>query len=409
MVLREISAPFMVDAERNIVSQMRHRICVLAATPLTVHFFLQPHLLALSKHFDVVLACNPANDIYLPPLDLPIQQAAIGIKRKISPLHDLFTLFQLYRLFRRERFDLVVSVVPKAGLLGMLAAALAGVRHRVHIFQGEVWASEHGAMRGLLKSMDRIVAKLATRILAVSPSERHFLEEQGVTDPGQAQVLGSGSIAGVDMKRFRPDPETRLNVRTKRGIPNDAVVCLFLGRLTEDKGVFDLVRAFALSGRKNNNLWLIVVGPDEAETIPKLRSIVDKDTVNRLIIEGFTRTPERYMAAADILCLPSYREGFGMVVIEAAAAGIPAIGSNIYGLCDAIVENKTGLLAPPGDIRQLALVLTRLAKDETLRLTLGLAGQARVKDEFDQDKVVAGYVNFFRQLLEDTPRFPKTG
>ncbi|MGA9164112.1 MAG: glycosyltransferase family 4 protein [Thiobacillus sp.] len=375
------------------------KICVLAATPLTIHFFLKPHLVAFSQHFDVTLACNPKNDAYLPPLDLPVHQAAVGMERKISPLRDLITLFELFSLFRRERFDLVVSVAPKAGLLGMLAAFLMGVPCRVHIFQGEVWASRRGPMRSLLKAMDKVIARSATHVLAVGPGERQFLQEQGVVRPGQVSVLGSGSISGVDMLRFRTAPEVRSDFRKARGIPDDAVVCLFLGRLTADKGVFDLVRAFSLCAKSNPRLWLVLVGPDEEGVGPLLLSTLTGEVAGRLLVEGFTHTPERYIAAADFLCLPSYREGFCMVVLEAAAAGIPSIGSRIYGVSDAIVEGETGLLVPPGDVQQLAAALSRLAVDEALRTRLALAGRTRVENEFRQEKVVAGYVNYFRKLL----------
>jgi len=375
------------------------KMCVVTATPLVVHFFLRPHLLALSRHFEVTLACNPKNDVYLPPLDLPIHLATVGMERKIAPLRDLVTFFELFRLFRRERFDVVVSVVPKAGLLGMVAATLAGVKHRVHIFQGEVWASRRGFMRGFLKAMDRIIAKSATDVLAVSQSELKFLEEQGVTSLGQVQVLGSGSICGVDMVRFRPDPELRRDFRKAHGIPDDALVCLFLGRLTADKGVFDLVRAFSRCGEVHSKLWLVLAGPDEDGLGPRLHSIPKGEAAGRMLVEGFTHTPERFIAAADFLCLPSYREGFGMVVIEAAAAGIPSVGSRIYGVSDAIVENETGLLVPPGDVPRLAEALSRLAEDEALRARLALAGRTRVEKEFRQEKVVAGYVDYFLGLL----------
>jgi glycosyltransferase involved in cell wall biosynthesis len=388
-----------MDRAVNAMNPPMPKICVLTATPLVVHFFLKPHLLALSRHFDVTLACNPKNDAYLPLLELPVHQTAVGMERKISPLRDLMTLFELYRLFRRERFDLVVSVVPKAGLLGMVAAALAGVKCRVHIFQGEVWASRRGLMRGFLKSMDRVIAKSASHVLAVSQSERQFLEEQGVTRLGQVRVLGSGSISGVDMVRFQPDPESRSDLRKAHDIPDDAVVCLFLGRLTADKGVFDLVRAFSLCGEINSKLWLVLVGPDEEGVGPRLHSIPRGEAAGRMLVEGFTHTPERYIAAADFLCLPSYREGFGMVVIEAAAVGIPSVGSRIYGVSDAIVENETGLLVPPGDVPRLAEALSRLAEDGALRTRLALAGRARVEKEFKQENVVPGYVDYFLGLL----------
>lgn len=386
------------------------KICVLSTTPLAVHFFLKPHLLSLTRHLEVTLACNPNSDSYLPPLDLPIRQVPVGMERKISPLRDLIALFELYRLFRRERFDLVVSVVPKAGLLGMLAAFLIGVPKRVHIFQGQVWASKRGFMRGLLKSIDWFVAKLATDLLAVSASERKFLEEQGVVKPGRVQVLGAGSICGVDMARFRPDPDARTELRQFCGIPNDAVVCLFLGRITADKGVFDLVRAYSACADAQPNLWLILVGPDEEDLSLQLKTMLNGEAARRMLVHGFTNSPERYIAASDFLCLPSYREGFGMVVIEAAAAGVPSIGSRIYGVIDAIVEDETGLLVPPRDPKRLAVALSGLARDDVLRARLALAGRTRVENEFKQENVVAGYVDFFLGLWRTQPdqRFPRT-
>ena len=383
------------------MSGLVRKICVVSATPLTVFFFLKPHLAALSCHFEVTLACNFGSDAdaYLPPLDLPVHQESIGIERKISLVRDLVALFKLYRLFKRERYELVLSVVPKAGLLGMVAGALAGVKVRVHIFQGEVWASRSGVMRWLLRAMDWITAISASHVLAVSPSERCFLEEQGIVKPGKIRVLGSGSICGVDMSRFRPDAETRSSLRRKQGIPDDAVVCLFLGRLTADKGVYDLVRAFALCQENNPKLWLLLVGPDEEDVRPLIRAFLSGDAVERFRVEGFTNVPERYIAAADLLCLPSYREGFGMVVIEAAAVGIPSIGSDIYGLTDSIVEGKTGLLVPPADPVNLAAALSRVAGDDALRARLGLAARLRVENEFKQEKVVAQYVQYLRELV----------
>lgn len=375
------------------------KMCVVAATPLTVHFFLQPHLRELSRYFDVTLVCNPRNDTYLPPLGLPVRQMAIGMKRKISPLRDLHTLLELVGLFRRERFDIVVSVVPKAGLLGMLAAAFVGVKCRVHVFQGEVWASKRGLMRSLLKSMDRVIACSATHIVAVSRSERRFLEEQGVAKVGRVEVLGAGSISGVDLGRFRPDSETRRHFRIERGIPEDAVVCLFLGRLTADKGVFDLVRAFSMSGERNPKLWLILAGPDEEGVGEQLARHVTDAVSGRMLVESFTNVPERYLAAADFLCLPSYREGFGMVIIEAAAVGIPSIGARIYGITDAITENETGLLVAAGDVSALANAITKLSTDASLRERMARAGRARVEAEFSQGKVVSRYVDYFRRLL----------
>jgi glycosyltransferase involved in cell wall biosynthesis len=376
----------------------------LTPTRITVHAFLKPHLAELSKHFDVTLAYNPDNDTYAPPLSLSIRQVHIGIKRKIELVADLRALLELYAFFRREKFDLVISLVPKAGLLGMVAAWLARVPRRVHLFQGEVWASRQGFMRLLLKTTDRIAARAATQVLAVGKGEKAFLEAQGIVSPARIQVLGSGSISGVDVGRFKPDPSARNSVREKLDIPENAVVCLFLGRLYREKGIFELIEAFKEAGSANENLWLLLVGPDEEKIVERLGALLPEGLKQRLRIEGYTSEPEKIYAAADFFCLPSYREGFAVSILEAAAVGVPAIGSRIYGIADGIVEEETGLLVPPQNAQELAHAITRLTRDNVLRERMSKAGRTRIQNEFEQHQVVSRYVDCFRSLFDSEKR-----
>jgi len=384
------------------MSRKRPRMCVLSATPLTIHFFLKPHLQELVQHFEVTLAFNPKSDAYLPPLALPVRKVAVPMERKIALLRDLFALYSLCQLFRRDRFDIVVSVVPKAGLLGMLAAWLMRVPRRVHIFQGEVWASRRGLMRCFLKWMDGLTARLATHVLVVSASERSFLEREGVVPSGKAQLLGAGSICGVDIERFRADPVVRSRVRAELGIPEQAVLCVFLGRLTVDKGVLELAQAFTLSAPTRPDLWLLVAGPDEEQMGARLRELVPEPLTRRMLFSGFVRYPEEILAASDFLCLPSHREGFGMAVLEAAASGIPAIGTRIYGITDAIEEGRTGQLVPVGDVGALAAAITRWCEQPQERDLYAAAARDRVKLLYEQRSVVDGYVEYFRNLFVDT-------
>jgi len=398
MVLREVPSQVLARSGYA-MSEPKLRMCVLAATPLTIHFFLKPHIHELAKHFKVTLAFNPRNDPYIPALNLPAQELVVPISRKISPLSDLLTVFALCRLYAREHFEIVVTVVPKAGLLGMMASWLMRVPRRVHIFQGEVWASKRGPMRLLLKWMDTLTARLATHLLAVSLSEKSFLEKEGVVPLGKVEVLGAGSICGVDTELFRADAVIRGRVRGELDIPKQAVVCLFLGRITADKGVLELVEAFTLSAATQLDLWLLLVGPDEEQMEDFLRQLVPKQMAHRILISGFTQNPELVLAAADFLCLPSHREGFGMVILEAAALGIPAIGTNIYGISDAIADGQTGRLVSLGDVKALAEAITRCCEFAEERVGLGAAARMRVIADFEQKIVVARYVEFFAELF----------
>jgi glycosyltransferase involved in cell wall biosynthesis len=380
------------------MSTPKKKICFLAATPLTIHFFLKPHILALAREFDVTLMVNLKNDSYLPPLDLPIQIIDVPIARKMSPLADLRALGVLVKLLMRTRYDLMITVVPKAGLLGMLAAVLTRIPKRLHIFQGEVWANRHGFRRGLLKACDQITAFLASHILAVSHSEKVFLEKEGVVQPGIIQVLGKGSIGGVSLKRFAPNLSARIAMRQQLAIPEKAVVILFMGRLVADKGVYELAQAYQLALQNNPHLWLLLVGPDEEGEWQHLCDALGP-AINQVRHQPYTRHPEQFLSSADILCLPSHREGFGVVIIEAAAMGIPAIGSNIYGISDAIADRETGFLFECGNAQQLQQFIELLAENSQLRMELGNNARKNVEQYFVDQQVVGAYIQYINNLL----------
>ena len=374
------------------------RLCVVSTTPLVVHFFIRPHLLALAEHYDVTLVLNQNNDSYAAPLDLPVRIVSMGIMRNIAPWQDLISLWQLYFLFRREKFDQVWAVVPKAGLLAMLAGFAARIPSRVFIFQGEVWATRHGLARLALKAIDRLIAWCSTDVMAVSASEQDLLEREKIVSPGRLTVLGAGSICGVDLMRFAPNADARQRIRQDLNIPAQAVMALYLGRLKEEKGVVELISAFARTTTENP-LYLVFVGPDEANITQRLHAMLP-GIETRVRMLGYTAQPEHFMAAADFICLPSHREGFGMVVVEAAAAGIPAIGSRVTGVVDAMVENVTGLQFPVKDIDQISQAMVRMTDDADLRHSLGQAARTRVAQLFEQGAVVQRYVQFLLGVLK---------
>lgn len=378
------------------MSKTRKKICMLAATPLTIHFFLKPHLVALSKDHDLTLIVNLSNDNYLPPLDLPITIIDIPIARKMAPFSDLKCLLKLMSLFRKTQYDLLITVVPKAGLLGMLAGAFSAIPKRLHIFQGEVWANLKGFKRKLLQTCDWVTASLATNVLAVSASERNFLIDQEVVQPQKIKVLGAGSIGGVDLDRFYPDEQKRERIRAQLGIPSEAIVMIFIGRLVADKGIHELIKAYCQIALAHENLWLLLVGPDEEG---EMERVLKGGQFQRIQCMPYTKEPESFLAAADFLCLPSHREGFGVVIIEAAAMGLPAIASNIYGISDAVIDGETGLLFECGNIAALKSRIELLLADSSLRKTLGIKARENVQQHFNNQVVVRNHIQYINRLL----------
>jgi glycosyltransferase involved in cell wall biosynthesis len=382
------------NAERN----ERRRIAVVATVPYTVNMFLAPHLAALARRHDVTILANGRVDEIAPVLRERCDFIQIGIAREIAPLTDLRTLAELRQHFQTGSFDLVLSMTPKAGLLAMVTARIVGVPTRVHWFTGQVWATRRGLARRALKLLDGVTANCATHLLSDSPSQRIFLEEEGVIPAARVEVLADGSACGVDARRFKPDRAARNAIRRQLRIPDDAFVALFVGRLNRDKGIPELAEAFAQIAPAHPSMHLILAGPDEGEMIARTASTL-APFEGRVHRTGFVSNPEAFMAAADLFVLPSHRESFGLSVVEAAACGIPAIGCAIYGLCDAIVDGETGLLVPKGDAGALASAIAKFAEDSTLRTRLGTNARARVLAKFSQDRLVDAFLSSIERSL----------
>ena len=300
-------------------------------------------------------------------------------------------------MFASNKFDCVLSIMPKSGLISMLGSFFTRVPIRIHIFTGQVWSTKTGLSRWLLKSLDKVLSFCATHLLADSFSQRDFLIESGVAKRQKIGVLGKGSISGVDLSRFRPNAQIRSDIRGQLGIPETDFVFLFLGRVARAKGVLDLVRAFSKVGKVRPDAHLLVVGPDDDGTDAAMLSAFGENSKNYHRV-GFTKRPQDYMAASDVFCMPSYREGFGLAVIEASATGLPALASKIYGLTDAVEEGTTGIFHAPGNSDEIATGMLELSDNDELRQAMSLAGIARVKSDFSEQYVVGEMLDFFEKI-----------
>tara|TARA_R110002074_G_scaffold145034_1_gene293360 strand:- start:218873 stop:220051 length:1179 start_codon:yes stop_codon:yes gene_type:complete len=386
---------------------MTHKNCSLKGVKLarvsTVAFFIDTQLHAQIKETidsgaDVsVIASETA-------LNRPIEGCkyfSITIPRNIQPITDLWALLKLWKLFRNQKFHIVHSTTPKAGLLCAIAGRLAGVPVRLHTFTGQPWLTLSGVKRFIAMTADRVIGMLNTSCYTDSCSQRQFLIDQGLVSKNKLSVLGPGSLAGVDINRFnshRYTTEDRNAIKVGLGIPQSAVVILFVGRIVADKGVIELVKAFHEVVASNLNAYLLFVGPQEL-TLSELGITTGSMLEQRVKFTGYTDLPEQYMAASDVLCIPSYREGFGTVVIEAAAMGLPAVGTNIYGLSDAIVDGETGLLVEPKNIDQLANALLQIINDSDLRKALGQNAQKRAVVDFSSQLINQQVVDEYVRLL----------
>lgn len=381
----------------------KKKICFVVSTLSTVRAFLDNHIRQLSETFDVYIVANlTENDfVYLKTLPLKGYQH-VRIKRKINLLQDGTSIIKLSRYFRKEKFFAIHSVTPKAGLVTAVAGKIAGIENRIHIFTGQVWVSREGMMRKMLKSLDKLIARLNTHILVDGNSQREFLISEMVVKETNSLVLANGSIAGVDADKFKPDENYRSTIRSSLGITNDQVVFLFLGRLCRDKGIDELLEAFSMLYKEHNNTYLLLVGPEEEDYSEKIKTnfenLIDK---KNFYLFGETSVPEQILNAGDVFCLPSYREGFGMSVIEASATGLAAIVSDAYGLRDSVLPDITGLVCKVKNAVSLYDQMKFLMEHPDYMRHLGVNGREYIQRNFNQANVSKAWVDFYLSLVSE--------
>lgn len=328
---------------------------------------------------------------------------AVPMRRRIEPGRDAVAVARLVRLFRRLKPDLVHAHTPKGGLLGMTAAAMARVPVRVYTVHGWPAETATGAKRRALLAAERVSCRLAHRVWCVSGSLAARVVADGCAAPGVPRVLGHGSVDGVDARgAFDPDAIPADGVaalRASLGIPAGARVVGFVGRLTRDKGLVELLGAWRGLRARYPDLWLVAVGGDlPDEELPEgVRAELADDP--RVILPGQVDGMAPWYALMDVLALPSWREGFGVVALEAAAMRVPVVAFRVTGLVDAVAEG-TGTLVPPGDVAALEAAIARYLDHPDLASQHGAAARARVLADFDPAALRAALIHDYRSLVE---------
>lgn len=371
------------------------KICFIVSTPLTANVFLLKHFEYLSKEFEITLVANFEQET---DFDIPFvkHKKHIAIQRNINVIKDLSALYSLYEFLKKEKFDATHTVTPKAGLLGSAAAWFAKTKKRTHIFTGQVWHTATGIKKYFLKFLDKLIVFFSTNILVDGQSQRTFLIQNKIITSSNSQVLGKGSISGVDVDRFNPTAFVREKYRNQLGYNENDIVFAFLGRMNTDKGILDLAHAFQKLNIKYLNSKLLLIGFDEENMVTQLKSIISSNC----FFFGPTNKPEEVLQAVDVFCLPSYREGFGTSVIEASLLELPIICSDTYGLAETIMENKTGLRHEVKNINQLYNQMKLLVEKETTRKVLGKNGRQYVLDNFSADEISKEWLKYYKELLQ---------
>lgn len=291
---------------------------------------------------------------------------------------------------------------PKAGLLGNIAACLTGVPCRVYTLRGLRLETGRGWKRRLLTLTERIACKCAHRVICVSASLRDRVIELGLASADKVIVLGSGSGNGIQAERFAlsvANLSRAETIRAKLKLPTHVPVVGFVGRFTRDKGIPDLMLAFAEVRLEIPELHLLLVGDfEDGDPVPQqVRDQIEQDP--HIVSPGFVPDTSPYYHLMDLLVLPTYREGFPGVPLEAQASGKPVVTTNATGAIDSVQDGVTGLIVPVGDSKALAGAIRRLLQNQQLRESMGRAGQEWVAREFNGERVRAALVEEYQALI----------
>lgn len=377
------------------------RVVRVITASYVVPWHLGNTLKRITNDFDV---CVVGQNVSLYAKDYPgVEWVDIDLNRKISPVADFISLIKLIGFLWRYKPNIVHSIMPKAGLLTALAGIVTFVPVRIHTFTGQVWVGKKSGFKWVFYIFDWLINKLNTLCLTDSFSQSKFLFDFGISHHGKPlPVLGGGSLSGVDLSRFNVDQiaYNAAELSAALEISEDNFVFVFIARKTRDKGAFDVIHAFARLLKHYPNCLLLFVGPDESDGELEALLVDEPALFKQVISVGQVDNHEAYLAIADVLCLPSYREGFGTIVIDAAAMGKPTIGSDIVGLVDSIENHKTGLLFPAGDVDALTKAMMSFLESPKQLETMGVAARKRVEKFFSADILYSELKNLYFELYQ---------
>lgn len=369
------------------------KICFITTIPLTLNTFVLNTAKYLHENtdWDISFICSDENDF---GLSLPkyIHYFPVQMERGIS-IAGVKAMLEMKRIFKREKFDLIQYSTPNASLYASMAGKLAHVPVRLYCQWGLVFVGFQGLKRKIFQMEEKYVCHLSTHIEPDSNSNLRFAHEIGLYPKGKGSVIWNGSACGVNLTKFdiSNKEEYRKDIREQLDISEDAFVYGFVGRITRDKGVNELLEAYK---KLNDDSYLIMVGPSEVDETINQELYTWASENEKTKFTGYTTVVEQYLSAMDCYILPSYREGFGMGVVEAEAMGVPVIVTDIPGPTDAMIDNETGIVVQKADVESLYNAMISIREDKVRYFAMAEKAHDFAVNNFEQKQL-------FNYILED--------
>ena len=381
----------------------------ITTVPLSLKVLLKGQLRFMASNgFDVKGVSSEGKELQKVVENEGIVMKVVNMSRKITPFQDLKSLWEMWNFLRKEKPQIVHTHTPKAGIIGMLAARLAGVPHRLHTVAGLPLMEATGTKRKILNFVEKLTYSSATRVYPNSKGLYDFILQNNFTQSNKLKIIGNGSSNGINTTFFSSDQvsETeRVTLREKLNIQPDDFVFVFVGRIVSDKGINELMKAFSQLQTAENNeptgIKLLLVGGLESDLDPLNPETLAEINQNKDIISvGFQQDVRPFFAISDALVFPSYREGFPNVVMQAGAMGLPSIVSDINGCNEIIVEGENGLIIPSKNVEKLKEKMLTLARDKNLYIKLKENSRRMIENRYEQSVVWKALLEEYEGLLQ---------
>lgn len=373
------------------------KLIIRASTiPTSLETFCKDTLRELSKNYEVIALSSPGKDLETIGKREGVRTVAIEMQRHISPLKDIVSLIKLIRLMKKERPWLVHSMTPKAGLLCMIASKFARVPNRIHTFTGLIWPTAKGIKQLILIFADKVLCYCATHIIPEGEGVKRDLARMRITRK-PLHILANGNVRGIDLAHYQRN--TEVMQKAEKIVNRDLFTFIFVGRIVKDKGITELIEAFIKlhSTRQASRLLLVGHLEQDLDPLPK-ETITTIETHPAIEAVGKKDDIRPWMAAADTLVFPSYREGFPNVVIEAGAMGLPSIVTDINGSNEIIINRQNGIIIPPHNSDALYLAMKEMLDNKPLRNELAAKSRDLAAKRYDCKIVRKALYDFYASL-----------
>lgn len=382
---------------------MKNKLIRITTVPISLKNLLKgQHRFMSENGFEVIGVSSEGQELQEVQNEEGIRTVALEMTRKISLFKDLKSLRDFYKLCKKEKPNIVHSHTPKAGIIGMLGAKLAGVPHRLHTVAGLPLMETTGTKRKVLDFVEKLTYSCATKVYPNSKGLYDFIVENKYTSTEKLKVIGEGSSNGIDTNHFNPNQiseEQKENLKNQLGIKKVDFVFIFVGRLVGDKGINELTQAF--SKLKTQNSKLVLVGSLESELDPlQPETSKEIETNPNIIAVGYQKDVRPYFAISDCLTFPSYREGFPNVVMQAGAMGLPSIVSDINGCNEIIVEGKNGTIIPVKNSEAISEVMQKMMIDKLYYEQLKANARPMIESKYEQNVVWKAILQEYQIVLK---------